>query len=140
MNVNITRRDVTQQTLDRFRGIPFVWGDSDCVTVAREHLVNAGYDALPEPPEYDNLFGARRALDQMGWGSIEAMLDSVLERRPSAGFARTGDLITLEGVDGMDGVCICAGPLKFFGFSEMEPGLVMMEVPLDEIKGCWKVI
>ncbi|AHE57436.1 DUF6950 family protein [Sphingomonas sanxanigenens] len=132
MNDLLRRQAATEATLARFRDKPLVFGRTDCVAIARWHLVQLGY--LPPPlPKYRTAIGAARAASKVG--GMEAMLDALLERITPAA-ALLGDLAMLEGDKGLPAIVICAGG-KMMGWHEDSDRLVAM-TPLA-IKGAWRV-
>ena len=133
----IRRKIATQRTLDRFRGVEFDWSAVTCVHLAHAHLSEMGYD-LPEIPQFDTALGAARALQANGWSSVSDMLDSHLMRIAPAQMV-LGDLALGQGDGVLDGIFVCAGPLKVFGWREDTPDLVLLDVGLGELKGAWRV-
>lgn len=132
------RRVATQKTLDAFRGRIFEWGETNCAHLAHAHLVNCGH-APPEVPKFDTALGAARALRSLGFASMVELFDSMLERRPSVGFMRLGDIALVEGEAGLDAALICAGPLKVFGWREDRSELAVIDVNLDALTAAWSV-
>ena len=132
------RRVATEKTLKRYRGKVFDWSKGiTCVQLARAHLRNMG--RKPETlPRVRSPLGARRALKERGWESVEAMLDSMLERIAPAEMM-LGDVAIVPGDAGLDAIFVCAGPLKVFGWREDAPALVLLDIGLDELTGAWRV-
>lgn len=132
------RRVATEKTLGRFRGKVFAWKTGvHCVRLAHQHLKNMGHKPQSLPRVRSPL-GAKRALQQNGWGSVEAMLDSMLDRIAPAEMM-LGDLAIVPGDGGLDAIFVCAGPLKVFGWREDAPALVLLDIGLDELTGAWRV-
>lgn len=132
------RRVATEKTLARYRGKVFDWSKGiTCVHLARFHLRNMG--RKPETlPRIRSALGAKKALKARGWGSVEAMLDSMLARITPAQMV-LGDLAIVPGDSGLDAIFVCAGPLKVFGWREDRPELVLLDIGLDELTGAWRV-
>lgn len=131
----IRRQHALEKTIRKYRGKPFVWGETDCVAMTRSHLVAMGHKKLPKPPKYSDAAGARRALKEMGHGSVAALLDAHLPRiRPAE--ALPGDLVLLQGTAGMGSVDLCLGQ-KLAGWIEGHKGFVTNIIPL-EIEGAWR--
>lgn len=132
------RRVATQKTLDRYRGKVFDWSKGiTCVHLARYHLRNMG-NKVPTLPRFRSALGAKKALKERGWDSVEAMLDSMFQRVAPAELL-LGDLAIVPGDNGMDAIFVCAGPLKLFGWREDAPALVLLDVDLDQLTGAWRV-
>ena len=135
------RRAATQATLDKFRGTPFDWAEGrHCVKLAHYHLRQMGMRSpnLPTLPRIKSALSAKKALKERGWDSVGDMFDAVLERIPPAKM-KLGDVATVEGGNGLDAVFICAGPRRLFGWREDQPVAVVLEVPLDQVSGAWRV-
>ena len=135
------RREATQATLDKFKGKSFDWAEGrHCVKLAHFHLRQMGMRSpkLPTLPRVRSALAAKKALKERGWSSVSDMLDSVLVRIPPA-MMRLGDIATVEGDDGLDAVFVNAGPRRLFGWREDQPVAVVLEVPLDKVKGAWRV-
>lgn len=134
------RRIATQSTLDLFRGSSFAWGDDDaltCVHVAYWHLWMMGHE-LPALPTLKSPLAAKRALAKRGWDSVEAMLDSLLDRISPA-MMLLGDLAVVPGQDGLDAILVSAGPLKLMGWHAESGEFVLYDNALAEITGAWRV-
>lgn len=132
------RRVATEKTLKRFRGKVFAWKTGvHCVRLFHQHLKNMGHKP-PSLPRVRSPLGAKRALKERGWESVEAMLDSMLERIAPAEMM-LGDVAIVPGDAGLDAIFVCAGPLKVFGWREDAPALVLLDIGLDELTGAWRV-
>lgn len=133
------RRVATEKTLGRFRGKVFAWKTGvHCVRLAHQHLKNMGRKP-PTLPRVRSALGAKRALQHNGWDSVEAMLDSMLERIAPAQML-LGDVAIIPGDAGLDAIFVCAGPLKVFGWAIDRPELAMVDIQnLDGLKGAWRV-
>lgn len=112
----LRRQRALEKTRVKFRGKPFAWGKSDCVVMARSHLIAMGAKRLPKLPRYKDALGARRALKGVGAESIEQMLDGLLPRISPAEML-PGDLAVVDGEGGMDAIMICVGH-KIFGWHQ----------------------
>lgn len=131
----VRRQRALEQTMAKFRGRPFDWRGADCLTMLRFHLVKLGHKSLPKIPPYRDALGARRALEKAGFGSMEALLDSLLPRiAPARALAAD---VMLMGSDGepLDAVVISVGQ-KVFGFHEDAVGAVV--ITPAAIKGAWR--
>lgn len=133
----IRRRDATQRTLNRFRGVNFDWSGVTCAHLAHAHLSEMGHD-VPNIPQFDTALGAARALQSLGWDSVSDMLDSLLPRIAPASML-LGDLALIKGAGGLDAIFICAGPLKVFGWRDDAPDLVLLDVSFGDLEGAWQV-
>lgn len=139
MSELVRRRDATQQTLEAYRGVAFDPAQGvTCVHLLRDHLVNMGHDYQEIPP-FDTMIGAVRALKERGWDNMTDMLDSMLERHRAPAFMRVGDVAVAPGLDGIEAVLICAGPLKVFGWREDVDELAIIDVRLDALVATWRV-
>lgn len=132
------RRVATTKTLARYRGKVFDWSKGiTCVHLARAQLKAMGHKP-PTLPRFRSALGAKRALKERGWESVEAMLDSMLPRIAPAQM-RLGDIAAVPGDKGLDALFVCAGPLKLFGWREDHPALVILDVSLDDLTAAWRV-
>lgn len=133
------RRFATQTTLDEWRGRAFDWNsraDGTCAHLLAAHMRNMGHNP-PEIPEFQTIRGAIKALESLGWKNLIEMLDDLLERRPSVGFMRLGDVALAPSDGPLDAIFICAGPLKVFGWHETRDDLVVMDIDLNRVIGAW---
>jgi hypothetical protein len=131
------RRVATEKTLARYRGKAFDWRSGvTCVHLARAHLKNMGHKP-PTLPRIRSALGAKKALRAQEWESVVDMLDALLPRIAPAQMM-LGDLAAVPGEGGFDAICVCAGPLKVFGWREDHPELVVLDIDLDELKGAWR--
>lgn len=133
------RRRAVLATKERFEAKAFDWSKGvTCVHLARFHLRQMGHK-VPSIPRFRSAHGARQAMKERGWGSVSEMLDQVLPgaRIPPAMMA-LGDLMVAEGEGGIEGIHICAGPRRVFGWTEGFEVPVMIEPDLTRIV-CWRV-
>jgi hypothetical protein len=130
----VDRIAFTQSTRDQFAGEAFAWGKVDCAKMAHFHLSQFGHP-VPNMPHYKSAGGARVALRAVGYETLEALFDAMLERIPPAAML-PGDLALMEGQKPFDALTICAG-VKVFGWHEEHEVLVNIR-PL-EIKASWRV-
>lgn len=132
------RKRATKKTLAEYRNKAFDWSAGvTCVHLCWAHLKHMGHRP-PKLPKFDSALAAKRALGEAGFGSVTALLDSMLERIPPA-FMRLGDVAVVEGSDGMDSIVICTGPLALLGWL---PDGSKMEVYLGniaDVTGAWRV-
>jgi hypothetical protein len=95
---------VVEANLDR----PYAWGQHDCL-IFPANVVKAvtGKDhARGHRGKYNSLATAYRHLQEMGFTSPAALLDSLFERKP-VGFAQRGDLVLCKTESGDNpGVCM----------------------------------
>lgn len=132
------RRVATEATLSRYRAKQFDWAKGvTCVHLARAQMRAMGHHP-PSIPRFRSPLAATRALQQRGWESVTAMLDTLLPRIAPAHML-LGDLAAVPGEGGLDAIFVCAGPLKLFGWREDAPGLVVLDVDLRQITAAWRV-
>lgn len=129
----LRRQRALEKTLARYRRRRFAIGEADCVRMARSHLVAMGHRP-PALPRYRNLTGALRALNRMGFDSLEALFDSLLPKIPPAAML-PGDIALLQGEGPLDATVISVGH-KVFGFHQDEETTALM-IP-HEIKAAWR--
>lgn len=131
------RKRATEATLARYKDKAFDWGTGvTCVHLARFHLRNMGHRP-PSLPRFRSALGAKKAMRERGWDSVTAMMDSMLPRIAPAAM-RLGDLAAMEGEGGLDGILVCAGPRRWFGWCEGEEKPVMIEAPFEQITAAWR--
>ncbi len=89
------RAQATRRTIDVWRSRPFDWSARyHCIALAHAQARAMGHK-VPALPSIRSAIGARRALDKMGFASVEAMLSAYFQPIAPASM-RIGDL--------------CAGP------------------------------
>lgn len=131
----IRRQRALEKTMAKYKARPFEWGKVDCVTMLRSHLVAMGHKRLPKAPDYSSAPGAKKALKAMGFDDVAALLDSLLPQIPVAR-ALIGDIVLMDGHDGLDAVSIASGGNKVIGWHEDADGLRVL-LP-RQIKGAWR--
>lgn len=133
---DLLRRDAAlRKTLAKYGGKPFDWAGDHCIAMLRSHLVAMGHKGLPKLPKFHDAAGAKRALKAMGHESVAGLLDAHLPRiRPAE--ALPGDVLTLKGQAGLDGVIISLGE-KAAGWNERSPVFERRIIPL-QIEGAWR--
>ncbi len=72
------RRNITRQTMDRFAGHPFAWGEYDCGTMVISHLRQFGYGDVIGEGRWSTPLGLQRWLNRHG-GSGGAALDRLVD-------------------------------------------------------------
>ena len=130
----IRRQRALEKTVAKYRDRPHDWRSVDCIRMLRSHLVAMGHKRLPKLPRYDSALGAKRALKEAGFGSVDALLDSLLPRIAPA-MALPGDVLLARGDEGLGAVTLSVG-LKAFGWHEDAPGATVLV--LHEIAGAWR--
>lgn len=69
--------------LARWRSVPFVWGESDCLSMCRAaELAMTGRSSLDDLPPYVSEFGALLGLKRLGHSSVEDLVSAVLPAVP----------------------------------------------------------
>lgn len=133
MHEMVRRVAAVEATRAKFAGRPFRWGSVDCVKVAMFHLRKMGQQhsfGVHKAGSYRTPLSAKRALARAGHDSVDAALRAagIVEIAPA--MALTGDLLTMPGTEGLDAVCILAGPDLMLGFHEeyMDGGLEMLRI------------
>jgi hypothetical protein len=91
----IKRTAATDKTVAAYADARFAWGRQDCVRMAALHIRNMGHKvSLVKAGEYRSETGAKRALERMGFETVEAALDVRFDRIAPAS-AWVGDIIAL---------------------------------------------
>lgn len=136
-NPLVRRQRALLKTMNKFKERPFAWGENDCASLFRSHIVAMGHKKAPKIPKYDTALGAKRALKEMGFESMEELVDSLLPRIAPAQ-ALPGDVVLMGGPEGevLDAVVISVGG-KVFGYHEDGEGGAVVITP-NEIKAAWR--
>lgn len=135
----LRRKAATEATLARYRGKAFDWSKGiTCVHLARCQLRKMGHQP-PTLPRFRSLLGAKQALQERGWETVEDMLTEILGPPIPPAMMLLGDLAVAPSEEGLGSIMVCAGPLKFLGWREDAPELVMLDVSLDQFSGAWRV-
>jgi hypothetical protein len=136
------RREATQATVDKFKGLPFDWSEGrHCVRMAHFHLRQMGWRSpeLPTIPRVRSPLAAKKALKDKGFDSVTEWLDSILERIPPA-MMLLGDIAVTPGDHGLDAILICTGDRGVLGWlPDGSEAVVMLDCNLDDITGAWRV-
>jgi hypothetical protein len=132
------RKRATEATLARYRGKAFAWSKGvTCIHLAWAQMRNMGHRP-PTLPRFRSALLAKRALQEGGFEAVGELLDSMVPRIAPAQMA-LGDIATMPGDAGLDGIVVCAGPGRVFGWREDAPGLVVLTVNMSEFTGAWRL-
>lgn len=148
MNDLLRRKEATEATLARYRGKAFDWSAGiTCVHLARCQLRKMGHS--PQSlPRFRSLFAAKQALAERGWANVIEMLDAILpEARIAPARMLLGDLAVMPDGNDEEGnpivdlgsIAVCAGRNKLMGWREDAAELVVLDVPLDQLAGAWRL-
>lgn len=135
----VRRAAAAQGVVDRWLGVPFAWGQADCMRSITAPVLKAmGHKCpLARFGQYSNEIGARRALKRQGFDSMEAFLDAVPLMRIGHARLLPGDLVGLEGVGGWLSIAVALGNGRVLGFAS-EAGLAVVYQPYS-IATAWRV-
>lgn len=121
------RAAAAQATRRAIETKPWKLSRNDCFVMLRAHLVRMGC-AVPEfgnVGAYHTPVGARRKLVRAGYPDLLAAMDAHFARIPPAS-AWLGDVIALEGEEGIGALTIYVGNGRVCGFhQDCETGCVM---------------
>ena len=132
------RAAATQATEARFRDKPFRWdGAATCIHMLRFHARQMGH-TMPTVPKFRSPLTAKRALSKMGYDDLLSLMDSMFPRISPA-MMRVGDIMALEGDAGFEALAIRGSATKFLGWHEDAEGCTIVDVPLDEALGAWRL-
>lgn len=132
------RAKAAQQTLDRFRGLPFALGKNDCARMCLFHLRKLGAKVKGPPAgSYKTAAQAKKELGKLGYKTLGALLDAHFERIPPAA-AVVGDLLEMPGAEGLSGLAIALGNGRVVAYHEDCEGAEVLE-PLM-ISGAWRTL
>lgn len=132
------RRLAVVKSRDRYLGKVFAWETGvTCLHMLRFHMRNMGHRP-PGIPRFRSALGAKRAMQQRGWGSVSEMLDSMLPRIAPAQMW-LGDVLITEGTDGLDAININAGLGRVLGWHETAPGATFVGIDLNDALGAWRL-
>lgn len=138
MSELVRRRDVTQATVDAWKGRKFKLGQADCVRLAADHLRRMGHKVrLPAKGSYATLLGAQRALAKRGYADLPAALDDLGLERIAPAAARLGDLIAIPSEHRIGCLMVAIGNGRALGFHEDIVGAEILQ-PVEYV-GAWRV-
>jgi hypothetical protein len=138
MSPLLRRREVTQATLDHWKGRPFAWGSADCAQMVRRHLEGMGHKVkLAKVGSYSTAIGAKRAIHRLGYPSlIEAMDARFLRIAPAA--TLPGDILALPADEGEFGALVIAlGNGAALGWHPDAEGAAVMR--MEKFVAAWPV-
>jgi len=136
----LRRQMAAGATMNKFRKKKFEWKKGHtCVHLARFHLKKMGH-AVPKMPPVASMLGAVRALEAKGWANTCDLLDAQpgLQRIPPARML-LGDLAVAPSEDGLGSILVNAGVGKLIGWHENAEGMVVIQIPLGDLLGAWRV-
>jgi len=126
----VLRNRAIEATKREFAGMKFELGRADCIQLTRFHLAQMGHKGLPSAKGYSSPAGATKALKALGFKSLEALFDSLLERIPPA-FMRPGDIGLVQAEKGAPawraGVVVISVGRKFLGWHPDAEGLAIIQ-------------
>lgn len=135
----IRRMRALESVRARFEGQPLELGKSDCLRIARYHLVRMGHEGLPKVPPYRTVVGARKALKDQGVDTLSELLDKHLGDRIPPAMMLPGDLVVVDGTEeeGGETILISAGT-KLWGFHQDSESFTLIEPFAGAIKQAWR--
>ena len=134
----LTRRTVTQATLDHFSGKPFDWRTgSTCVHLVRKQLVGMGHRP-PPVRSFRSALTAKKALQAKGWADLAEMMGSLIEPiAPSR--AILGDIVEMPSDDAVFGaLAVVMGNGRIMGYLG-ETDLLTIAQPIVAPVAAWRV-
>lgn len=121
-------------------GAPFVWGETDCASLARQALtVMFGEDLLPELPRWSTAREAVAVLAQHGAGV--GLLVALGAQEVSLSFIRAGDIVVTEEVEetvGHAAYMVCLDRLQCITSTTDGVGVLNAEPPC-RVFSLWEV-
>lgn len=138
MNLN-DRVIRTSEVIERFRGKPFAWNTrGNCIHLAKAQAKALG-KRTPTVPKFTTYKSAVKALKATGYESLEALLDSLFPRIPSARMI-VGDIAMLPGLAPFNALVVAAGGQKVIGWHESDMSRMHpIEVGRAEVIAAWAV-
>ncbi|MBM3927309.1 MAG: hypothetical protein FJ335_02465 [Sphingomonadales bacterium] len=128
----------TERAVARFRGKPFCWRNRrTCIHVARAQA-RALKHRPPAIPDFRSPVGARRALRDAGFETMEALLDGLFPRIPPAAMW-VGDLALVPGSDGFDAIAVAAGNGTLLMYHEGAEGLANVKDAIPHVIAAWRL-
>jgi hypothetical protein len=127
----------TQVLLDTWKGQPFEWGKRDCVRLAAAAARAAGHKVkgFAKAGSYASEIGALRALRNLGFKTLEEMVDGQGYLRIPPAAALPGDVVGLKGEGNWTALCVALGNGRVLGFKEGRAGVMQ---PL-ELVCAWRI-
>lgn len=124
----------------KYRTREIDWRNSvSCLHMARFHLRQMGH-RVETLARIRSMTAALRVMKQRGWSNVADWLDAQVGlMRIAPARMLLGDLAALPGEGGVGAVTVCAGPQKVMGWREDAVGMVVIDVPFDQIEGSWRV-
>ncbi len=128
----------TRATLKRFQGVPFDWRRAaTCIHLVRFHARHAGH-TLPKVPRMRSALAAKRVLNELGHDNLAGLMDAHFERIAPA-MMRVGDVMAVEGDQGLDALWIRVSPTKFLGWHDAGPNCEQIYVDMSLAIGAWRI-
>jgi hypothetical protein len=130
--MNTARRaQAVQAALKKYRGKPFVWGEVDCLHLARTVLIKIGATGIPLLPNYSTEMQAIRRLRKQGHDTLESLLSDYCIDVPPA-FALAGDLGVVRGEGALSAIAVYAGG-KWLGWPADHPTFAVVTMKPDQV-------
>lgn len=133
------RAAAAQETKDAAKDKRFKLGKQDCFLMVRAHLVRMGA-AVAEfgnVGSYHSPTGARRKLQRAGYADLHAAMDAHFVRIPPAA-ALIGDVIALEGEEGVGALTVYLGNGRVLGFHETSEFACILQP--NAYEAAWRII
>lgn len=117
-----TRQTYTQNTVNKFLNKPYKWGTTDCAHLAASHVSQTGKPTpLDEARSYKTAKGALRSIRELGFDSLEDLMDKTYQRIAPA-MALAGDIVALPAEDGWIALGIYLGEQRLLAFVDRSDG------------------
>ncbi|MGE4321919.1 MAG: hypothetical protein AB7E60_02695 [Sphingobium sp.] len=122
----VERRNATRQTMERFAGHPFAWGEYDCGTMVISHLRLFGYDEVIGPGGWSTAIGLQRWLIRHG-GSGAAALDGWIGARIDPARRIVGDILEMPAALSLGAFGIAIGNGRVLAYYEGLEGAAIIQ-------------
>ena len=116
--------------------MPFVWGQSDCVQLAKAGLeaVSAANWSAVEWPVYGSAHSAWKSLRALGYDDLPALATALLGPALPGPYARRGDLVAIACPHWGGALGLCTGR------EVVLPALYgLAHRPLEQTFCCWRI-
>lgn len=124
-------------TQSKFGAKSFKWGGCDCAKMAAFHLRKLGHK-VPKTGGYRSALGAKKRLNQLGFGTLPDLIDALGLKVIVPAFALPGDLVSFACDDPIGGVGIVWGNGNMMAFHESHLTPVVMT--MGQIDRVWQVV
>lgn len=135
----LARAQACEKTVKEYGDCAMQFGVKDCARMTARHVRNMGYKKflISKVPRYSDAKGAIRAINKIGFDSLEALIDRHFERIAPA-TAIMGDIVAVQSeYDGLPAMALRLDSDNYF--HALSGGFAISKFDMAKVSLAWRV-